>query len=356
MSIIIPAAGQSSRFGKTRPKWLLTQPNGELMIVDSIMQLDLDIVNTIYISVLQEHINKYCNGRTDFLQTIFENKFKKPTYIFIIQTPTSSQCETVYKTIKHFDIKTSIFIKDVDNTFKHTVSFDNGLCFIDIKDYDNIKRLSGKSYISTNELNEIINIVEKKINGSKICVSGYSFEDPNTFCTYYEHLSSLENLKHKELYISHIVYKMIISKVIFKANHVERYTDWGTYEDWLEYKKEYATLFIDLDGVLMINSSEYFEPNWSNSDPIQENIDCLKKIKKERNVYIVITTSRKKTFKKATKQLLDTYEIPYDKLVFGLFHCKRILINDYSNTNIYPTAISINLKRNDPSLSDMLHF
>ena len=46
------------------------------------------------------------------------------------------------------------------------------------------------------------------------------------------------------------------------------------------------------------------------------------------------------------------YEIPYDNIIFNLLHCKRYLINDYSDTNPYPTCIS-KLKRNDNSLKEL---
>ncbi|MEJ7682686.1 MAG: hypothetical protein WKG06_33480 [Segetibacter sp.] len=36
------------------------------------------------------------------------------------------------------------------------------------------------------------------------------------------------------------------------------YSDWGTIEDWDRFKRSYATLFVDLDGTLVKNSSWHF--------------------------------------------------------------------------------------------------
>ena len=51
INLIIPAAGKSTRF-ISKPKWLLTAPNGNLMIQECIRGLNLQNVKHIYITVL----------------------------------------------------------------------------------------------------------------------------------------------------------------------------------------------------------------------------------------------------------------------------------------------------------------
>ena len=53
---------------------------------------------------------------------------------------------------------------------------------------------------------------------------------------------------------------MIHDGIKFKPVLVSDYIDWGTIDDWEEYKNEYKTLFIDLDGTLVKNSGEYTNP------------------------------------------------------------------------------------------------
>ena len=67
-----------------------------------------------------------------------------------------------------------------------------------------------------------------------------------------------------------------------------------------------------------------------------------------------MTTARKNTFKDITINQLEKYKIPYDNIIFDLFHCKRYLINDFSQTNLFPSAIAINLKRDANNLADYL--
>ena len=75
-----------------------------------------------------------------------------------------------------------------------------------------------------------------------------------------------------ELYISHIIYQQLLDGVTFKAQKVERYSDWGTLEDWNKYKSEYKTIFTDLDGVLVENSAEYFEPHGEQQTPAKKTL------------------------------------------------------------------------------------
>ena len=59
MNLLLPVAGMSTRFPNMKPKWLLTNPNGNLMIIESILGLNLDKFNNIYIISIEEHLNQY---------------------------------------------------------------------------------------------------------------------------------------------------------------------------------------------------------------------------------------------------------------------------------------------------------
>ena len=59
-------------------------------------------------------------------------------------------------------------------------------------------------------------------------------------------------------------------------------------------------------------------------------------------------------YKKVTLEQLESLGIKYHEIIFDLLHCERILVNDYSKTNSYPTAKSCNLSRNSKQLEDLL--
>ena len=87
---------------------------------------------------------------------------------------------------------------------------------------------------------------------------------------------------------------------------------------------------------------------------IENNLKVVKKLFNE-GAQIIITTSRDKSEKDYIKNLLNINGIyPYE-IICGLNHSERIIINDYFDTNPYPTASAINLERNG-DLSSFLNF
>ena len=55
MKLILPVAGKSSRYPGMRPKWLLTFPNGQLMIEKSLIGLDLNKTQEVVVIMLKDH-------------------------------------------------------------------------------------------------------------------------------------------------------------------------------------------------------------------------------------------------------------------------------------------------------------
>jgi len=72
-------------------------------------------------------------------------------------------------------------------------------------------------------------------------------------------------------------------------------------------------------------------------------------------VQVIITTSRKSYLKNQIIKELKQKNIPYHQLILDLLHAKRILINDFSCTNRYPSCISINIPRNSDTLDNFIN-
>ena len=65
-NLILPVAGLSSRYPNMRPKWLLTMPDGKLMIEKSITGLEINKFNKVYVVVLKEHLTKYVDKKKNY--------------------------------------------------------------------------------------------------------------------------------------------------------------------------------------------------------------------------------------------------------------------------------------------------
>lgn len=347
ISVIVPAAGKSSRFPDMRPKWMLTHPTGNLMLAESIKGLDLKKQDMVYITLLEEHVKKY-DCLEGIKRSISDAKLACNFEIVVLSKETKNQPETVYRTITDKNITGAIFIKDADNFFKSPVACKNAVCNINLKDLD-LVNASNKSYVDIDDYGIIKNIVEKSIISATFCTGGYSFQSAQEFCKYYEQLKD-----DSDLYVSHIIYKMLLDGHIFHSENVTDFVDWGTIEDWNRFKSDFSTIFLDIDGVVVKNSSRYFGKIWGQTQGIDENIAALNSLWESGKVHIVLTTSRCQSFSHETERQLSKVGLKYDRIIYNLPHAKRIIINDYSNTAPYKNCDAINFPRNANNLKDML--
>lgn len=349
-TLIIPICGTSTRFPNMRPKWLLCHPNGNLMLTESIRGMKPEQYNKILIIALIEHEKKY-TFRVTLVNEICKEYGICPTNVSIVLIDSSkNQPDTIYQGIQTYErdlkLDDQIVIKDCDNQFDLDVMEGNSIAVCDIKE---TKSPANKSYVQIGEQNSVVNIVEKQVISNQFCCGAYSFEDIYDFVCAYEKLKDNDNL-----YVSHIIYKMILDKKLFFTTKATNYVDWGTLDNWLEYKAQFKTLFIDLDGVLVKSSSKHFKPFWGTTEGIQKNIDSINKLYNTGKVQVIITTARPQSYLQDTQHQLEKIELQYHQLLMGFQHCQRILINDYSDTNPYPSAIAINLKRNSDELDKLL--
>jgi hypothetical protein len=348
-NLVIPIGGNSSRFPTTKPKYLLTHPLGNLMITESIRGIKPHTFDKVIIIGIEFYENQF-KFKDAIIKEFEENLgIKKENILFPLIKSTNNQPETVYNGIKDLNLEGSILIKDCDNYFElNEIGEHNLICVGDLHKLGQINA-SNKSYVNIGNKNTIVNIVEKEVIGNLFSCGGYGFESAKVFCDYYEKLASNENL-----YLSHVIYKMILDGYTFIAEETLNYIDWGTMEDWTNYIRQFKTIFVDLDGVLVENSSKHFNPKWGDTKEIPYNVRIINNLFTSKKANIVITTSRSDKCRIETINQLDKLGIKYHTLLMGLPHSQRILINDYYLTNPYPTAIAINLRRNSTELGDKI--
>ena len=347
MNLIIPAAGSSTRFPNLKPKWLLTHPNGNLMVAEAIRGLKMPGLERIYLTILSEHVEKFkiMDGiKKQFEQIGLGDKLT----VIQLDKPTRSQPETVARAIEIEKITGPICIKDSDNYFRLEVPSQNFVSVVNLNHVGFVNP-SNKSYAAVNENNLVTNIAEKQVISHFFCCGAYGFESATEYLKYFHALAHLDNL-----YVSHIIYQMILENKAFPALVCSDYSDWGTLKDWNRYKAQFGTLFIDLDGTLVGNSGGYFDPVWGSTKAIKENVAIINRLYRSGKVQIVITTSRREEARQLTLDQLKREGIEYHQIVFGMNHGKRIVINDYAPTNPFKSCDALNIARNSTELTEML--
>jgi hypothetical protein len=143
--------------------------------------------------------------------------------VIILDKPTGSQAETLYQTIKKENIRGGIFIKDADGYYKAEISKRDSVAIFPLEELDVVDP-KHKSYVSVDDMFYITNMIEKRVISHYFNAGGYCFENSEDFCTYYETISEHE----KHLYISHIIYAMLLDKKIFRPFIVKEYKDYGS--------------------------------------------------------------------------------------------------------------------------------
>tara|TARA_B100000795_G_C22734914_1_gene412918 strand:- start:86 stop:1153 length:1068 start_codon:yes stop_codon:yes gene_type:complete len=350
-TLIIPCAGKSSRFPNIKPKWLFTHPDGKTMIEKSIAPfLNNKKIKKKIISITYEIEKKYN------VTLLFKQMFGSKVKVFILKTQTKSASETVFKTISHFKIRGQLLIKDSDSFFSIDTKFKiynkNFVVGVDITKNSQITNIHQKSFISLNNKKQIIDIEEKKIISNQICVGLYSFGSTKDFINHYKYCA--RNIKNGEIYISLVVKSMINQNNLFLYTEGTNYEDYGTFEDWLLIRKKYRTFFVDLDGVIFVNKGKYGKQNWKTTNKIiKNNVQTLLKLN-VNGAQLIFTSARPETNKKNITRDLNKIGFLNYKILLGLNHSQRILINDYYTTNPNPSAIAINIQRDNNTLNQLL--
>lgn len=346
MEIIVPAAGLSSRFPNTKPKYLLFDYSGQMMLHGALRQfLDKPDVN-ITVGILKEHDDLY-NAR-EFILKEFDNKVN----VVVLPELTRGPAETVIKIIEHanIDLSKPLLIKDCDSYFDHEVSSGNYVCISRIQDHQSLTRVGAKSFVITNNQNVIQNIVEKSIVSDSFCVGGYKFEQVKLFMDSYLNIC---NSVSTEIFVSHVIEYAINQGNIFLTKPVYNYTDVGTLDEWVKYNDK-PVIFCDIDGTLIVAQSRYGENSYDvDPVPLTNNIETIKRYQNNGS-QLIFTTSRPEYTRQRTIQILNKLGFTEFQLLTGLNNSARLLINDYNSSNPFPRASAVNIKRDSDNLSDYL--
>ena len=138
MEILVPAAGLSTRYPNSRPKYLLYDYKSEIMLKNAVEQFIGH--HKITIGILKQHDETF-NAKLHILNAIPDAN------VIVLDEPTKGPADTVYQILKRMDGDFSFLVKDCDSFFVHDVFDVNYICVSRIQDHDVLKKLSSKSFI-----------------------------------------------------------------------------------------------------------------------------------------------------------------------------------------------------------------
>lgn len=336
----MPCAGLSTRFPNMRPKYLLRDYAGKLMIENAVKNFIDDY--RITITILKSHDELF--DAVNLLRRAFGQKVD----ICILDTPTKGPADTVYQTLKgsiRITSDTPILIKDCDGFYDAEVFGGNRIYYSRLSTNPDIRNAGAKSYIRANNQGTVVSIVEKSIVSDMFCVGGYQFAEAGSFIDAYEFLSETS----REIFVSDIIDVMINQHhEVFTGAEVSNFVDVGTAEEWFKYNDK-PTYFCDIDGTIvkskMLYNNEY--------EPLEKNVQALLK-ELQRGCKIIFCTARPKEYEGITRAMLEDLGFGECDLVMDVHHSRRVLINDYARTNPYPSATAVNIRRDENTIGDMI--
>ena len=264
--------------------------------------------------------------------------------ITVLSEFTSGPAETVYRALKDAQDSQAI-IQDCDSFFDYDIGMqENFVCYIKLEDYPEIDYVASKGFVVINEEEDSLrNIVEKKVISNTVCVGAYGFRSSKEYCDTFLKLKTAN--PNEEIFVSHIVKSMLTNDNVFITKHASNYFDLGTYESYVKVRNSHATYFVDLDGVIFYNQSEHFTNNYSNSPKLIETAVAYFLKKQEQGATFIFTTSRPDQYSNITEYALMKAGFKNFRVIYDLPHSPRILVNDVSKTNPFPSATAINTPR-----------
>lgn len=339
-TLIIPCAGRSTRFKGVRPKWMLTHPDGKLMLQKVIEGLELSSVDRIIVTIVKEHCEKYA------ADIVVRQALGDDVEICILEGFTPSQSETIALTLKKMDVRGSFISKDSDGLVNVSIEeFDNLLVGADLRKYLEVTNVAGKSFIVLNEQHMVIDIIEKSICSNIICIGVYGFRSAAEFLEMQKIVKDAWSSEKGEIYLSHIISYMLGQKRYFSYIEATGYEDWGLMSAWRRQVNRMRTFFIDVDGVVFKNKGRYGSVTWDDEDiPLKNNVNAIKKLAEE-GAMIIFCTARPESQRPKLERSLAAHGIPWQSIVMGCNHSQRVIINDFANTNPYPACRAINIPR-----------
>lgn len=274
-TLIIPCCGRN--FISNKPRWLIPYPPNDILLGACLKTIGKDNYDRIIVTILQEDL-KLCSIAE------IRNYIDDSVELCILDHETVGPADTIYETIINKQIKGSIEIKDIDILFERPkVSHQNFVTGIHLLDYDSdLKSVRNKSFITRNEQNSILDIIEKTIKSDIISMGLYGFSSAKKFCDAYLILKQ-SFAENERIYVSHIIAYLIgVNNTIFSYIEIEKYISIEQEKDYEKLIKCKGTYFFDTTKInlkLNISQIEYMEKKGASLYFLVDQ-DSLQKVKK----------------------------------------------------------------------------
>jgi len=241
-TLIIPCAGRKTINGA--PRWQAIMPNGNIVLSECIKNVNYQSFDRIIVTILADDEREY-----DATKLI-----KKATASFgnveilVLKEKTEGPAQTVFESITQKNISGQIAIKDIGTIISEGDNPNPNFIFgIDLLKYESdLQNVRNKSFITVNEQNDVMDIIEKTVKSGIISLGYYGFEDANDFQWAFRSIRK-EEKSLNGIYISHIIdYLIAVKQRVFTYVEAPKYLSIETDKDYSKIVRDHFTYILDL--------------------------------------------------------------------------------------------------------------
>ena len=244
ITLIIPCCGRN--FINNQPRWTLQLANDEFLITFCLSKLKTIKYDRIIVTILNEDVDYLYN-----IKSVIDRKIE----FCILDSRTNGPADTVCLTIEKMNVIGEVHVKDIDIVFDNKIECKgNFISGIHLVNYDSdIRNIRNKSFITRNEQNVVMDIIEKTIKSDIISIGLYGFSDATDFVSAYTKLK-INFGNESTLYISHIISYLIgVKGIVFNYVEIPTYKTFETPNDYDKSIRGMGCYIIDLSKVDVSN-------------------------------------------------------------------------------------------------------
>lgn len=349
-TLLLPCAGPPAA-GGNRPDWMLTAPSGDMVARLAAQTADPSSVKRLIIGITARDDARY--QAADALRRAFAGSALPPLEVVVLPEPTAGPAQSVLRMIEAADVSGPIAVKDGD-CFFDTIALPAGgfVAVYDLRSENRSLNISDKSFVLLSEQALVHEIAEKQVCSNLISVGLYGFSDAAVFTGAYARIARATG--SHGMFLSHTISEALRSGEVVAPLETRNFVDVAAPKAWRDFCNRHQALVLDIDGVVFENHSRFFSPYWEDDDrPITANVAHLLDLQAQ-GAQLIFMTARPDEYRKKTLDALLALGLNVHALITGCRHGRRCLVNDFADSNPYPTAVAVNLERNSDRLARLL--
>jgi HAD superfamily hydrolase (TIGR01509 family) len=246
------------------PVYLARHPDGNYLLTKCVDGLSEISAGRIIVTICREDELKYHAAWR--IAAIFREH--AGVEVLVLDERPSGPADTVYAALIDKKIAGEFIVKDADSFVKiKSAASSNFVAGLRLNSFNSdLSNIMNKSFLTLNEQEQILDVIEKKITSDVVCSGLYGFQDAVDYIEAYTSLKD-HNYDMQKLYVSHIISYLIgCKRSIFYHEPSLSYESWESALDWQQVWRNHSTYIscrdhsasakrklaiFDLDGTLV---------------------------------------------------------------------------------------------------------